>query len=378
MGRSSRGAAVVCTLIVLGVGDGTPAAAQAAAAETQKYRVEARFMFWADAAESQSLPDQEQTISDFFVRRVRVIAQARPTESLTLYFQVGQDNIGGKLLTDDGSIRIKDAYANYRASNSVQFCVGQFKIPFLRANLESGFNQLLVDRGTLPSLRPAREGLRDLGAMAWGNVHALQYRVALFDGSDQEARNSTSSLRASTRVAYNWFTNENGLSYTGSYLGSTRVLQVAGQLDVQGSRLDPRDEGSFVSRPRDYRALALEAFFEQPLARAAALTLDGAWFDRRDDYEDSSLATRRVQGHYVEAGFLLPGQIGRGRLQFAVRREAWDTDRGAIEVSTSRMSAGGTYFLKGHDRKLQADYTRKREPAEVRNDEFRLSVVIVF
>ena len=133
-------------------------------------------------------------------------------DALSLTLQLGQDNVGARLLTPDSGITIKDAYANYRASNTVQVVVGQFKVPFLRANLESGFNQLLVDRGTVPTLRPAREGSRDLGMMLWGNAGGLQYRVAAFDGSDQDGSSTESSLRLTTRIAHNWFAREPGLA----------------------------------------------------------------------------------------------------------------------------------------------------------------------
>lgn len=367
------------TLAVLAAGHLPSAEARAGAgAEKPTYRLEARVMFWADSSQRQSVPDQQGRIDDFFVRRARLVFDGRPTESITLYFQVGQDNVASKVQADDGSIRIKDAYVNYRAADALQFTAGQFKIPFLRSNLQSGFNQVLVDRGSLVSLRPAREGSRDLGVMAWGNMAGLQYRLALYDGSDQETKNANSHLRASTRVAYNWFTNERGLGYTGSYLGTTRILQVAAQLDIQGSRLDARDDSGFQSRPRDYRAYALEAFFEQPFAGASALTLEGAWFDRQDDYFETGVATRAIRGYYVLSGFLLPGQVGPGRLQFAVRREDWDAERGPADGSTSRTTAGATYYLKGHNRKLQADYTRKHEVPAISNDELRLSLALVF
>ncbi len=343
-----------------------------------KYQVELRLMFWGDGAGRQSIAGQQGAIDDFFVRRARVVVQGRPSPSITLSLQVGQDNIGSKLLTDDGSIHIKDAYINYRAANALQVAVGQFKIPFLRINLESGFNQVLVDRGTLTTLRPAREGSRDLGAMAWGNVSHLQYRLAVFDGSDQEAKNTASHLRVSSRVAYNWFTGEPGLAYVGTYLGKTRVLQIAGQVDLQNSRLDLRDDSLLQLRARDYRTWAIEAFFEQPFARTSALTVDGAWFDRRDDYLDTDLPTRTLQGYYVQSGFLLPGHVGPGRLQIALRREDWDVDRSLATINTTRTTAGATYYLKEHNRKLQADYTRKRESREIKNDEFRVSVALVF
>jgi hypothetical protein len=34
--------------------------------------------------------------------------------------------------------------------------------------------------------------------------------------------------------------------------------------------------------------------------------------------------------------------------------------------------------MKGHSRKVQADYTVKRETPEISNDDFRLSLVLVF
>jgi hypothetical protein len=356
----------------------------AAAAQTppppdaHKYQIEARLMMWADIAEGGSLADQDHAVQDFLVRRARVIFQGRPTDSISFYFQVGQDNVGGKLLTDDGSIRIKDAYINYRSSNALQVTAGQFKIPFLRSNLESAFNQLMIDRGGLVGQRPAREGSRDLGAMAWGNAKAFQYRFAIYDGSDQERQNSDSSFRAVSRVAYNWFTRETGLSYSGTSLGASRVLQVAGQVDAQASRVEPRDESGFQSQPRDYRALAIDAFFEQPFARQAAVTLEAAWLDRADDYQQAGLSTRRLRGYYAQGGYLLPGEIGPGRLQFVVRREDWEIERGSTDTSNTRDTLGVTYYLHGHSRKLQADFTRKRETPEVSNNEFRLSAAVVF
>lgn len=380
MGRIRGGSAVARVITALGMALMVPAAAATQAVQDQpkKIDIEARLMFWGDAAERQGVPDQQEALNDFFVRRARIVLQGRASESITFSFQFGQDNIGAKVAADDGAIRVKDAYINYRGADAFQVTVGQFKIPFLRANLESGFNQVLVDRGTLLTLRPAREGSRDLGAMAWGNVKSLQYRLAVFDGSDQEARSPASSFRVSTRVAYNWFTRETGLGYTGSYLGRARVLQVAGQADVQRARLDARDEAAFALRPRDYRAYAVEVFFDQPFPRASAVTVEGAWFDRRDDYLDVTLPTRRLDGYSAQAALLVPGQVGRGRLQVSVRRERWHDERGGSEGRTSRTTGGATYLVGGHNRKVQADYTRKREPREIDNDEFRLSMVLVF
>jgi hypothetical protein len=80
----------------------------------------------------------------------------------------------------------------------------------------------------------------------------------------------------------------------------------------------------------------------------------------------------------VQPAGLLPGQLGPGRLQVAFRREDWDTDRGPTDQTTTRTTIGATYFLHGHDRKVQADFTHKGEARDFDNDEFRLSVILVF
>ena len=339
----------------------------------KRFDIEGRIMVWADAARQPSGGDTKTT-TDFLVRRARVVVQGRITERLSVYVHAGQDNLGAKLLTPDSGITIKDASANYRVHDGFQVTAGQFKVPFLRANLGSGFNQILIDRGTLPTLRPAREGSRDLGVMLWGNRRGVQYRFAVFDGSDQDY--AFSGPRITARLAHNWFASEPAAGYTGTYLGSRQVLQVAVQADWQPERLDARDDAAFRSVPRDYGAYALEAFAEQPVGRWV-ITADAAWMTRRDDYL-LDVPTRDLSGYYGQVGVLLPEAIGGKRVQLALRHENWDSERGAVTIANSRTTAGATYYISGHGRKLQADYTIKREGPEVDNDEFRASFVVVF
>lgn len=365
---------VVLAGVADALGQSSPAASNSSA--QRRVDVEWRVMFWGNSAAEPVAPDGATITTDFLLRRARVVIQARLSDALTAFVQAGQDNVGATLLTPDGRIGIKDAYVNYRVTPAFQIAAGQFKVPFLRADLESGFNQLLVDRGTLPTLRPAREGSRDLGVMTWGNIERWQYRLAAFDGSDQAAANG-SHLRLTARIAKNWFTAEPGFGYTGTFVGTTRVLQLAAQADVQSSRLDARDDEAFRTLRRDYRAWAVEGFVEQPIA-AWAVTADAAWVNRRDDYADLTAGDRHIAGYYVESGILLPPLSTRGRVQIGARREAWRAERAVRLGDTSRTVVGGTYFFHGHSRKIQADYTVKREVSEVSNDEFRASLALVF
>jgi hypothetical protein len=351
--------------------------------ERGKLDAELRFMFWATASDGALVPSgtpaQEGRIDDFLVRRARVVLRLRAKERLELQLQFGQDYSLAKIAAEETGLRFKDAYANYVVTDGFQITGGQFRVPFLRQNLESAFNQLLVDRSVVPGLRPAREGTRDAGGMVWGNLGAFQYRAAVFDGSDQEDTNPRSSLRGTARLAWNPFEKETGFGYTGTTIGAKRILQVAAQIDRQGGRHDPRDDAGFTAEPRDYRARAGEAFYEQPFKGGSALTVETAWLERRDDYEDTALATRDIEAGYLQAGWLLAPRLAGGRLQIAARHETVRTDRGGAEQEATGRTIGLTWFAMGHERKIQADFTRRREePAEIANDEVRFSVVLVF
>jgi phosphate-selective porin O/P len=365
-----------------------PARAWTTLAEGDKGKLEfeSRFMFWAVSAGQDDLPSgapaptpQTESIQDFLVRRIRLLFRAKASPSLQLYLQLGFDNLGSKILRDDAGLRIKDAYLTYRKFDALQVTVGQFKVPFFRAALETGFNQLLVDRVPLPGSRPAVEGTRDLGGMIWGNQGGFQYRAALFDGSDQEDTSSASTPRGAARVSYNWFTPEPDLGYSGTSIGEKRIAQIAIQADRQNNRVDGKDDAGFTTAPRDYRSWGPEFFLDVPFGGTWAATGEAAWIARSDDYIDPTLSDRAIRGYYAQAGLLLPGSIGDARMQVVGRFESYDIDRGTARTTDRNRSLGWNCYFKGHERKIQIDYTQKHErPVDLDNDELRLSVVAVF
>jgi hypothetical protein len=215
--------------------------------------------------------------------------------------------------------------------------------------------------------------------MIWGNAKGFQYRGALFDGSDQEDTNTTSSLRGTARVSYNWFTTETGLSYTGTTLGEKHILQIAGQADVQNGRLDARDEAGFATEQRDYKAWAAEVYYDQPIGERWAVTAEAVYLQRRDDYETDGLVTREIEGRYGQAGLLLPWNVGPGRMQIAGRWEEIESSRGPTESEMRGRTFGLTWFTRGHDRKIQFDHGELNErPTDLDDNFYRLSAIVVF
>jgi len=383
-----RAGVITVLLAMLWVATESRAAVTLVDGEKGKLEMEARFMFWAVDSGPDLIagintappPPQEENMSDFFVRRARLIFHVQLSKSLEIGLQVGQDNIGSKVLRDDAGFRVKDAFINYKKNDALQLMAGQFKIPFLRQNLQSGFNQLLVDRSLVTALRPALEGSRDEGGMIWGNHKGLQYRVAVFDGSDQEDINTRSSVRGSARVSWNWFTPEPTYGLTGTTFGQKKILQIGVQGDAQNARLDSRDDPAFATQTRAYRNWAVDLFYDQPLGAGAwALTFEGAWLQRRDDYDAPGLETRSIDGDYVQAGVLMPGHLGPGRVQLNARYESIHSERGSADTDLDASTFGMTWFTKGHDRKIQFDHINIHErPTDLDDDVYRLSLVVCF
>jgi hypothetical protein len=353
--------------------------------EKGKVELETRLMAWAVREGSEfplpaGTPAQDESVNDFMIRRVRLLLRAQASSRLEVYLQFGQDNVNSKISADETGFRIKDAYLNYKRAEPFQLMVGQFKVPFLRQNLQSAFNQLLVDRAVLPSLRPAREGSRDEGGMVWGNLGGFQYRAAVFDGSDQEDTNAGGSLRGASRLSYNWFTKETGAGYTGTTVGEKRILQIGAQGDRQNDRFDSRDDTGFTTELRNYRALAFDLFYDEPFRGGHwGFTFEGAFLDRRDNYDNPALVTRHVDGYYAQAGLLLPGGGVPGRFQLTGRYEDLDTERDPATTTVRNRTFGLNWYAAGHPRKIQLDYTRRREePTALDNDEVRLSMIATF
>ena len=180
-------------------------------------------------------------------------------------------------------------------------------------------------------------------------------------------------------MSYNWFTKEPGFGYTGTTIGEKKILQIGGQADAQNQRTDSRDDPGFTTQNRAYRAWAADIYYDQPFAQRWAVPAEGAWVERRDDYDAAGLATKSTAGGYGQAGLLLPWSLGPGRVQIVGRWEEIQTDRGGADSSLRARTLGFNWFAKGHDRKIQFDHGFVTErPTDLDDNFYRLSVVATF
>ena len=197
---------------------------------------------------------------------------------------------------------------------------------------------------------------RDDGLTLWGNPFdgRLQYRLMISEGVEDYAKNPEDNLRVVGRVSLSLFEPETGWFNKGTYLGKKKVLSFGLGMDRQEDLTLAGSEG------QDNRVWTIDAFFEHPIGEGA-ITMEAAYMDIENCTQGASNfyhdleAGDEAQNWYFNAGYLLPGSIGPGRLQPYFRYETVDVDG---KNQTDFLSGGFNYYLKGHNCKLTVDYMR--------------------
>ena len=263
---------------------------------------------------------------------------------------------------------LKDAFAQWRASRSLAVRLGRFKLPFgFQRYLRSTYYDF-VDRSETMNAFSLE---RDLGLMVVGRPLAgrLQYQLALTNGAGTVAQaNDNLDLAATARVvAAPWGPLPES---EGDLIGQRRPLLAVGlaghfnlvPTDVATRTGDPAanldvDGNGRVDNVAIWEgAVELRAHF-----RGAAL--QGELF-RRLENPGVAGGDRRSGGQYLQASYFVLPHV----LQISARAER--TDLPLYGASLARRQASGTRvdaqtgavsaFLRGHDLKLQVDYSHLR------------------
>ncbi|MDA8326123.1 MAG: porin [Nitrospiraceae bacterium] len=93
----------------------------------------------------------------------------------------------------------------------------------------------------------------------------------------------------------------------------------------------------------------MDEYSEYPVGKGSIAT-EAAYFD----YNTDTPLNPRIKAWYAQAGYLLPGKIGPGRLQPAIRYDTCKPDDN--DTATKAWSAGLNYYIKGHNVAIQIEY----------------------
>ncbi len=335
----------------------------AMAQDVPSIKVGARLQGWYQVVED-AAPDGSAA-ADFLIRRAYVYVDGTlPAQHVSIFAHVAGDRIGQQGLDNPGvglgtGIAVRDAWVAWEPTPAFRVQAGRMFVPFTRAfGTESTFTFLTTD---LPTAQGGGRGAlfyaskvgRDDGVVVWGTPlqGRLQYRIAVMEGVEGTA-NPSDALRLTGRVAVQFLEPENTWFNRGTYLGTKRVLAF-------GFGVDRQPDLTATEPPRfDSYAWTLDGFFDHLVGRGAITVeasithVDGLTqpleFAALAPGEDARLG-------YVNAGYLLPGQIGPGRVQVFGR---WERVYGEGDRDTSAPALGANYLVRGHDVKTTVEWSQ--------------------
>jgi hypothetical protein len=289
----------------------------------------------------------------------------------------------------------KDAFVQWRFGDLLALRAGQFRVPY---GLETQYWNASLELVDVAQATSAFTLARDVGVMALGRPLAgrLQYQLAATNGprglcppNDDDLRCDAVDLAYAARIVAAPFGplplvegDVDGqphplvaVGVSGAYqLVPTDVRARTGVIDAP---LDMNGNGRVDNVSVWQGAAELRAMFR-------GASVQGEWLARRE-HAGGSEADRNFWGAYGQASyFVLPhhlqvvGRVGRSDLPLY---GATIVERGLRGARTTEEGVGLSAYLRGHDAKLQVDYTHLSTPGAMSapvDDRVRAAVQLAF
>ncbi len=214
-------------------------------------------------------PNGKANSKDLFLRRFRLMAGGRVNSKLSFFVETDSPNLGKGTSTGskgEDRIFIQDAFFTYRFRQEFQVDAGMMLLALSHNYGQSAASLLAVDYGPYTFLASEPTGSRygrDYGVQARGYLfrNHLEYRAGVFQGSraptGSSASGASNPFRTTGRVAWYPFEADTGFFYTGTFLGTKKVLSVGASFDHQ----------------MEYNSRSLDFFYDQPLGHGDGITL---------------------------------------------------------------------------------------------------------
>lgn len=304
----------------------------------------------------------------FSIRRFKTcITGWAYTKDLTFRLQMDWANANTTLGVLD------DAWVQYDFSHGRKWFMlraGQGKTPFARQALASTATDMFADRSTVTYLFTS---VRDVGLMASGQFgpasvpDLVEYGVGVFNGSGRSVYTNT---RNQYKTDYRLVVSPWGSAgYDEANPNGTQAPKLSLAIDYESNDRRVRDSKTGLYKSGvEYGTTGYDLMFKYKW-----FTVYGEYFDRRShDIHDEATGST---GFNAQLGFLL---IPR-RLEVFLGRWGYDPDSDKTANAQRETGLGASWYFKGFNSKLQADYRRlDNDVTEYRSYEFRLQYQLIF
>jgi phosphate-selective porin OprO and OprP len=308
-----------------------------------KLRVRTQGIFSYEAREDRD------NISTFKVRRARLLLGGNVYYPWMKY--------GTQITLEGGSASLRDAWIEAAYYDYAKPRIGQYKVPYDREFLTSAFSLELIDR-SIASSEFSLE--RDIGLQFSGKFFQDQfsYAVGIFNGSGANQSNQNTDFMYVGRMVYTPF---GSYPYSQGALDTPDHMKLAiGLAGAYLPSLDPGERHSLAGSLGNTSIVPVTSDVYQLTADIAFKYLNisfegGYHFRNIDPKEPTPHGKQDANGFYLQGGyFLIPK-----KLELAARYSWVDPNNPDTtdDNQKTEYTGGLSYYLSGHNLKLQANYS---------------------
>ena len=302
-------------------------------------------------------PNGSDSSSGVSFDNIRLYTAAKVHKNVSLEFNT-ERSTGNDSRDTDHRIRVLDAVAKF-SFKGFDLWAGRFLPPSDRSNLDGPFYLNNYDFPIVQAY-PAIFAGRDNGVAIMKEYAGGKFKwsYGLFEGrtNSTNANNpdQADNLLHAARVTYNFWDPEPGYYTTSSYYGAKDVLAVAFVYQHEA------DGAGTSTTAGDFTGWNVDVLMEKKLQNGGVVNLEGAYYDYDlDDKTDASLT--QGEGYLLLGSYLIPKQIGWGKVQPYVRYQHFARDNLTGDGGNRRRAEGGfNYIIDGQNAKISVLYFSDR------------------
>lgn len=299
--------------------------------------------------------------SEMMIRRARLVFQGNAQgPSLTYYVQLSFSN-----LDNEADLRspLRDAFVTWSRVRDLNVRVGQMKVPFSRQRVVSSSALQMVDRSIVVSELNLD---RDVGIQLYSRdlfgLGRLGYAVGVFGGEGRNRTGRAAGLLYTARIE-GWPRGQfNDLAEGDVQRGERLRVAIGANVGYNQNTNRPRSTigTPFTSGDVDYAHAGADAVAKW---RGLSLTSELMYRGARSSVSVPGVAARSGWGAYIQGGYMLTA-----RTELTGRYSHLAPRRGEQAAFPTSDEAGGglSYYLHGHDLKVQGDFVRVTDPTLAR------------